>query len=150
MLDKETLAQLVLEGIPYNRHFAMALNTVQPEQVEITLQDRPEYANHVGTVHAAAQYSLAETSSGAMIGAVFADLLGQGVIFLASQATVKYKKGAMGDIRAKASLAQAEQDRVRQELTEGSRANVFVQVALLDTQENVVSEMEFKWVLLKS
>lgn len=148
-MNPELLNQLVLEAVPYNRLFALEFGTVTPEQVELRLHERPEYANHVGTVHAAAQYSLAEAASGAMIAVLFSDLLGQGVTPLASQATVKYKKAAAGTLCAKASVMPEEQARLRQELETNRKAPVLVQVALHDANDQVVSEMEFRWVFVK-
>jgi acyl-coenzyme A thioesterase PaaI-like protein len=149
MLDQQILSHFVLQAVPYNQRFDMKLGLIQENELELILCEHAEYKNHVGTVHAGAQFSLADAASGAMVANAFLDLFSLGITPLVSQSTANYKKAAYGNLHAKATIERAEQERVRQEIQTANKSHVVVQIILSDEQEAIVSEMSFKWVFLK-
>ena len=67
------------------------------------LPERPELNNHVGSQHAGALFTAAETASGAAFVGAFAERMGD-VTPLARSAEISYEKIAKGPIEARATL----------------------------------------------
>jgi uncharacterized protein (TIGR00369 family) len=149
MPDLGDIQRFMTEGVPFNRLLGIRVASIAPEQAEVALAVTPDHLNHVGTVHASAQFGLAEAASGAMVIAAFGDLLAQGLVPLARQAEINYRKPATGDLLAVATLTAAERQRVNAEVAERGRARFTVPVQILDDQSTVVSEITVQWVLLR-
>jgi acyl-CoA thioesterase FadM len=114
----------------------------------VALAVTSHHLNHVGTVHAAAQFGLAEAASGATVVSAFADALALGLVPLAARAEIAYRKPAQGDLLGVATLASAEQQRIRAEVAERGRSRFTVSVQILDSQGALVSEVTVQWVVL--
>lgn len=149
MLDVAAVQAIMLGAVPFNRVLGIRVESVAPERVELVLPDAPERHNHVGTVHAAAQFGLGEAASGSMVIAAFADLQTAGAVPLAAGATIRYRKPSSGDLRGVATLTLAEQSRVRGEIEASGKGRCTVQVQLIDAAGAVTTEMSVEWVLLK-
>ena len=67
------------------------------------LPDNPELHNHVGSQHAGALFTVAETASGAAFVGAFAERMGE-VRPLARSAEISYDRIAKGEITARARL----------------------------------------------
>ena len=61
-----------ITGIPFNQF--IGLRKVAAAAGELALDAAPQYLNHIGTVHAAAQFALAEACCGEYLLSRFADL----------------------------------------------------------------------------
>ena len=144
----ERVSEALTRAVPFNRVLGVRVAMVEPERVEVVLPEAAERLNHVGTVHAAAQFGLGEATSGAMVLAAFGDLQAQGVVPLAAEATIRYRKPANGELRGVATLAREGQQRIRKELREAGRARFSVPVQLSDAEGTVTTELEVSWVLL--
>ena len=148
MLELEAIRSLFADSVPFARVLGVQVTTVAPERVEVTLPESPERLNHVGTVHAAAQFGLGETASGAMVISAFSDLQGRGAVPLAASATITYHKASRGELRAVATLSADDQARIRNDMATSNKARFTVPVQLLDRDDAVTSEMSVEWVLL--
>ena len=80
------------QAVPFNRVLGVQFIAVEAERAEAMLPEAPERLNHVGTMHAVAQFGLGEATSGAMVLAAFTDLQGEGYIPLAASAQITYRK----------------------------------------------------------
>ena len=149
MADLETVSAIMTQAVPFNRVLGLRFVAVDDERAEVVLPEAPERLNHVGTIHAVAQFGLGEVASGAMVMAAFADLQGQGYIPLAASAPIAYRKPSKGDLRAVATLTIAEQERIRAELETNGKARFSVPVQLLDAQGVVTTEITVEWALIK-
>jgi acyl-coenzyme A thioesterase PaaI-like protein len=111
---------------------------------QLSLPAEPHYLNHLGTVHAAAQYSLAEAASGKWLldkfGEVAADYLA-----VVRQATVKYRRPATGELTATAEVADEEAERFRNTLERRGRAAIEVSVRVAGSDGNHTLEATFEW-----
>lgn len=144
----ERVSQMLTQAVPFNRVLGVRVAVVEPERVEVVLPEAAERLNHVGTVHAAAQFGLGEATSGAMVLAAFGDLQAQGVVPLAAEATIRYRKPARGALRGVSTLAREGQERIREEVRETGRARFTLPVQLLDADGVVTTELEVSWVLV--
>ncbi len=145
----EKVRQLLTQAVPFNRVLGVRVEAVEPEHVTVVLPEAAERLNHVGTVHAAAQFGLGEATSGAMVLAAFGDLQAQGVVPLAAEATIRYRKPARGELRGVSTLAHEGQARIRDEVRETGRARFTLPVQVFDAEGVVTTELEVSWVLLK-
>lgn len=90
-------------------------------------------------------FTLAETASGAVVLAAFADRLSQAVP-LAVRAEIGYRKLAMGPVTATARLGRPAAD-VIAELDRGERPEFPVTVAIQRDDGAVTGEMSIVWTL---
>ena len=95
------------------------------------LPDRPEQRNHVGGPHAGAIFTMAETASGAVVQALFADLF-EAATPLIMNGEITYRALALGDMRGTAILRGGPEtlQRVRTEVQAGRRPEFFIDVEI--------------------
>lgn len=115
------------------------------ERAVVRLPDQPDYHNHIGGPHAGAMFTLAETASGAVVLAAFAERLSRAVP-LAVRAEIGYKKLAMGPVTATARLGRPAADIIG-ELDRGERPEFPVTVAIQREDGAVTGEMSIVWTL---
>ena len=103
MVDFEVIAQGMTQAVPFAGHLGLEITSVSEGEATVTLPERPELTNHVGSQHAGALFTAAETASGAAFVGAFAERMGE-VTPLARGAEISYEKIAKGPIEAKATL----------------------------------------------
>lgn len=103
MIDYDLIAQGMTQAVPFAGHVGLEITRVAPGEATVTLPERAELTNHVGSQHAGALFTVAETASGAAFVGAFAERLGD-VTPLARSAEISYTKIAKGPIEASAKL----------------------------------------------
>lgn len=103
MTDFEAIAQGMTQAVPFAGHLGLEIVSVAEGEATVRLPERAELTNHVGSQHAGALFTVAETASGAAFVGAFAERLGE-VTPLASKAEIAYEKIAKGAIEATAKL----------------------------------------------
>ena len=103
MTDFELIAQGMNEAVPFVKHLGLEVIEISPGEATVRLPERTELTNHVGSQHAGALFTLAETASGAAFVGAFAERLGD-VTPLARAAEISYERIARGPIDAAAKL----------------------------------------------
>jgi uncharacterized protein (TIGR00369 family) len=104
MTDFNAIAQGMTQAVPFAGHLGLEITSVAEGEAVVRLPGRPELTNHVGSQHAGALFTVAETASGAAFVGAFAERLGE-VTPLARSAEISYEKIAKGPIEASARLA---------------------------------------------
>lgn len=147
-LDTLTEAELgeLVEQVPFNSWIGLKAGKTSSTCAEMVLSVGPQHLNHVGTVQGAAQYALAESTSGLILLGAFPDLARE-VILLSTAAEVVYRRPAVGDLRARATLSPEEAARVRQDLSGSPKTRVRVPVEVLDSHNEVVMTVSVEWLL---
>lgn len=102
--------------------------------------------NHLQTVHASAQFALAETSSGELLQVLFPQLVGK-VIPVLRDSTVKFKKPAMKNIYAYPSVSDEARENFISAFNKKGRALLSVDVEVRDTDNTVTCTAGFKWYI---
>lgn len=148
MLDVESVRAIMSQAVPFNRALGVRVEQVTAESAVVVMPESAERHNHVGTVHAAAQFGLGEATAGALVIAAFGDLQAEGAVPLAAQATIAYRKPARGDLHGTATLTTAEQERVRADLAANGKARFTIPVQLTDADGQVTTDLTVEWVLL--
>lgn len=103
MTDFELIAQGMNEAVPFVKHLGLEVLEISLGEATVRLPERAELTNHVGSQHAGALFTLAETASGAAFVGAFAERLGD-VTPLARAAEISYERIARGPIDASAKL----------------------------------------------
>jgi uncharacterized protein (TIGR00369 family) len=103
MTDFDLIAQGMSQAVPFAGHLGLEITRVTEGEADVRLPERAELTNHVGSQHAGALFTVAETASGAAFVGAFAERLGD-VTPLARAAEISYLKIAKGPIEASARL----------------------------------------------
>jgi acyl-coenzyme A thioesterase PaaI-like protein len=101
--DFDAIAKGMTQAVPFAGHLALEITSVAPGEAVVLLPERAELTNHVGSQHAGALFTAAETASGAAFVGAFAERMGE-VTPLARSAEISYEKIARGPIEATARL----------------------------------------------
>lgn len=129
--------------IPFNQFIGLKYST--NSEYLMMLDNREEYHNHLGTVHASALFALAEATSGCFLQQEFQQLTN--VIPVVRKVETKFKKPANGAIFSKASLIEATPLQVIIELISKQRALVTVRVMLFNIEQVNVMQADFEWFI---
>jgi uncharacterized protein (TIGR00369 family) len=135
----------LLRSVPFARTLGIVFDEAADGVARCRLPDRPDLHNHVGGPHAGALFTLAESASGAAMLSVFGDQLSR-VVPLATAATIRYRKLAMGGTVAEARLL-ATRAAVLAELDAGTRPEFDVQVVISVQDGTPVAELTVTWTL---
>jgi len=103
MTDFDAIAKGMAMAVPFAGHLGVEITSIAEGESTVTLPERPELTNHVGSQHAGALFTVAETASGAAFVGAFAERMGD-VTPLARSAEINYEKIANGPIEATAKL----------------------------------------------
>jgi len=103
MTDFDAIAQGMTQAVPFAGFLGLEITEVTAGEAVVVLPERAELTNHVGSQHAGALFTAAETASGAAFVGAFAERMGD-VTPLARNAEISYEKIAKGPIEAKARL----------------------------------------------
>lgn len=103
MTDFDLIAKGMTQAVPFAGHLGLEITEISEGEATVVMPERPELLNHVGSQHAGALFTVAETASGAAFVGVFAERMGD-VTPLARSAEISYEKVAEGPITAKAKL----------------------------------------------
>ncbi len=137
-------AQLT-QSVPFAQHVGVALEEVGAGTATALLPSQPHLLNHIQTQHAGALFSAGETASGAAVVGAFAERMFE-IRPIATEATIRYVKKAVGPIRA-----SAQTDKPVAELTtlldEHKRVGFQVAVTLRDESGTTVAEMTVGWLV---
>jgi acyl-coenzyme A thioesterase PaaI-like protein len=136
-----------ITDIPFNK--LMGLRRVQaPNPGILELEAEPHFLNHIGTVHAAAQFALAEACSGEYLLTRFADLAADHLAVV-RKADIKFRKPAAGALHAVASVPDEQIRKLPGDVAAKGRAFVSIRVEVMDAQGEVTMQAVLEWYLQK-
>jgi acyl-coenzyme A thioesterase PaaI-like protein len=129
--------------------FARTIGLQRSTSGELTLDYKEGVMNHLQTIAAAAQFSLAELASGECLQELFPELVGT-VIPVIRDSRLKFKKPAHSSITALASASEKAISRFRRQLEMKGRALITIDVEVQDTTGTVTSSGWFSWYVQSS
>lgn len=100
--------------------------------------------NHLQTIHASAQFALAETASGECLLKTFPDMAGK-VVPVLRDSQIKFKKPAQKDIVAYPHIEKESIDRFSEQFAKKGRASISVNVDIKDIEGTLTASGEFNW-----
>lgn len=144
----DSLRDHMSRSIPFAAHAGVRIDEIGPGTARATLPQTPETANHIGTPHAGAVFTLGETASGAAMASLFADIL-QTLRPVAATAEIRFLKIARGDLVAVA-MAGGDPQALRAALTDEGKVSFPVTVSIRDANDAEVTEMTVAWHVSKA
>jgi acyl-coenzyme A thioesterase PaaI-like protein len=130
--------------IPFNRFLGL-----RSDGCVLSLPADAKYVNHLGTVHAAAQFALAEAASGQWLLGRFGDAASD-YLAVVRHADVKYRRPASGELTARADVPPEEAEQFRETLERRGRASIEVRVQVLGGDQATTLEATFEWFAQRS
>lgn len=117
---------------------------IKQEAQTLSLAYKNDVLNHVNTIHASAQFTLAETDSGLYLQKLFPELEGK-VIPLLRDATIKYKKPAQEKIIAYSNVDEENLIKFREQFAKKGRGSIGVSVQVKDINNTLTTLAHFTW-----
>ncbi len=102
--------------------------------------------NHLKTIHACAQFTLAETASGEILQTTFPELVGK-VIPVLRVSQIKYKNPATKSIIAVPSVSSESIQKFNDQFSKKGRASISVDVEIKDIENTVTCVGKFNWFI---
>ncbi len=130
-------------GVPFVNTIGITVTDINLGTAEATLAVKPELSNHLGTLHAGAMFTLAETASGAaMMGALGTKAFELRAV--AATSDISYKKLAKGLITAvaKTSIPASE---INETLESDGKIRFAVNVELMNEEKEIVALVNVDW-----
>ena len=134
--------------IPFNQFIGIK-EARQPANGTLELEGLPQYQNHLGTVHASAQFALAEACSGEYLLRHFGESA-EGYFAVARKAEIKFRQPASGSIYAQAQVSEEQKQTFLATLQSKGRAFITVAVAILDTNGTITMNASIEMYVQKA
>jgi acyl-coenzyme A thioesterase PaaI-like protein len=144
-MDFEAIRLAVQNAVPFNQHLHLELKEVADGKGVVTLPDRAELKNHIGSQHAAALFAAAEAASGLAVTGAFAELLAK-VTPLVKVVRIEFTKVARGVITATATLSSAKRE-ILTSVERDGKCSFDVAVELANAEGAVVGTATVQWNL---
>lgn len=135
--------------IPFNRHIGIK-KCASSETALLQLDKSDSLVNHLNTVHASAQFALAEAAGGERLLRRFMDVASKGTFVpVVRDVLVKYRKPANGTLRAAADISDTDAAKALETLARKGRAVIPVEVAVIDEAGSTTMSATFSWFIQK-
>ena len=131
--------------LPFNQFIGLKIS--DKSGYLLMLDNRPEYRNHLDTVHASAQFALAEATGGYFLLNEFSELTD--IVPVVRKVETKYKKPATGSVFSTARLQETERNDLIDALNQRGRALLKVEVSLFDDTDILIMQSAFEWFFTK-
>ena len=142
-VDFDAIADGMAMAVPFVGHLGIEITEIGPGEATVQLPRRSELTNHVGSQHAGALFTAAETASGAAFVGAFAIRMGD-VTPLARAAEITYERIATGRITATAKLGIDASEAIATLDAEG-KVEFPCEVELFDSDANTVARATVRW-----
>jgi acyl-coenzyme A thioesterase PaaI-like protein len=126
--------------IPFTKH----LGIKREDENTLKLDLEPNIHNHINTVHASAQFALAETQSGLYLQTHFPQYQGK-VLALLRNSTVKFRHPAKTNITAHASIDNGIEIKFLRDFEKRGKASIVVNVEIKDQEGMTTMQSQFNW-----
>jgi acyl-coenzyme A thioesterase PaaI-like protein len=133
--------------VPFADHVGLETRERSEHRGVVVLPQREENTNHIGSQHAGALFTAAETASGAAVMGRFGSALAAGtVVPLVRHAGIQFGKIARGAITA-TGVVNAKREAVLDKLKTEGRVDFDVDVTLTDEAGVIVATTQVQWHL---
>ncbi len=126
--------------------FVKTVGVTRLENGLLMLSMTPSVVNHIGTIHASAQFTLAETASGQLLIESFPELEGK-VVPLLRDSQIKFKRPADSVITAQAVVSEEATTSLINQLDARGRGSISIAVEVKDANNKVTCTGVFNWYI---
>ena len=131
--------------LPFNEFIGLKIS--DKDDYLLMLENKPEYSNHLDTVHASAQFALAEATSGYFLLKEFSELTD--IIPVVRKVDIKYRKPVADAVFSKAKFQDTGKNEILELLNQKGKALLKVEVSLFDNEHNPIMQSVFEWFIAK-
>lgn len=136
--DPQAVSNLLEGMVPFIKKVGVKVKHMAVREAVCTLPVDPANMNHLGTLHAGAIFTLAETTGGAIMIASF-DMAKYRLVI--RKAEIVYKKPSSSEISCSIKLSEDEVKRVEAEAEAKGKLDYTVPMALTDPEGTVIAEV---------
>lgn len=133
-----------LTDIPYAK-----LTNIKEEEEYLALILNDSISNHVGTIHAGAIFTLAESESGHYLQQCFPEQKDK-VVAMVRDASIRYKQPASRKIIASATISDEEMEKFNSRFERKGRSTITIDVEIKDIENTLISTASFLWYIQKT
>ncbi|MBY0241000.1 MAG: DUF4442 domain-containing protein [Burkholderiaceae bacterium] len=141
----ERIKQHMMETLPLVRTLGICIDSIGPGTAEVSMPDDGKLHNHLGTPHAGALFTLAETASGAAMAGGFAELI-MGLRPVAKESRIQYQKVAKGATRASGRVP-GDLAALKAQLAADGKIAFPVEVDIFDEHGTLAAQVQVDWYL---
>jgi uncharacterized protein (TIGR00369 family) len=141
--DFDAIAAGLAQAVPFVGYLGIEITEMAEGEATAVLPERQELTNHVGSQHAGALFTAAETASGAAFVGAFLERMAD-VTPLARSADIAYEMIAKGPITAKATLGMPK-DEALSTLDADGKVEFPCEVLLTDPAGTQVASATIRW-----
>ncbi len=135
----------LLNAIPMNETVGVKITDVGVGWATGECADTSPFRNHLGTIHAGAQFLLAEATSGAAFSSIFVGF--KNAVPLIEKLETHYVNRAKGDITTRAEVDMAEVPAALAQLKAEDKARLIVNVSVVDGENKEVMRAVAHWYI---
>jgi len=141
----DRIKQQMMDTLPFVQLLGIKIDTIGPGTSTVTMPFEAKLANHLGTPHAGALFTLAETASGAAMAGGFADLI-LGLRPVAKESRIQYQKVAKGATRAEGRVP-GDMAALKASLKADGKVAFPVEVDIFDEAGTLAAQVQVDWYL---
>ena len=141
----DRIKQQMMDTLPFVRLLGISIDSIGHGSSEVSMPADPKLNNHLGTSHAGALFTLAETASGAAMAGGFADLI-MGLRPVAKESRIQYQRVAKGAARASGRVP-GDIDALRAALKADGKVAFPVEVDIIDSEGTLAAKVQVDWYL---
>lgn len=141
----DRIKQHMMDTLPFVRLLGITIDAIGPGTAEVSMPSDEKLNNHLGTSHAGALFTLAETASGAAMAGGFADLI-MGLRPVAKESRIQYLKVAKGATRASGRVP-GDIGALKAQLKAEGKIAFPVEVDIIDAEGTLAAKVQVDWYL---
>lgn len=141
----DRIKQQMMDTLPFVRLLGISIDEIGAGTSKVSMPDDPKLHNHLGTQHAGALFTLAETASGAAMAGGFAELI-LGLRPVAKESRIAYQKLARGATRAEGRVP-GDLAALKAQLAQDGKVAFPVEVDIFDSEGTLAAQVTVDWYL---
>lgn len=141
----DRIKQQMMDTLPFVRLLGISIDDIGAGTSRVSMPEDPKLNNHLGTQHAGALFTLAETASGAAMAGGFAELI-LGLRPVAKSSRIEYQKVARGATRAEGRVP-GDLAALKAQLAQDGKVAFPVEVDIFDSEGTLAAQVTVDWYL---
>lgn len=141
----DRIKQQMMDTLPFVRLLGISIDDIGAGTSRVSMPEDPKLNNHLGTQHAGALFTLAETASGAAMAGGFAELI-LGLRPVAKESRIQYQKLARGATRAEGRVP-GDLAALKVQLAQDGKVAFPVAVDIFDAEGTLAAQVTVDWYL---
>ena len=141
----DRIKQQMMDTLPFVRLLGISIDDIGAGTSKVSMPEDPKLNNHLGTQHAGALFTLAETASGAAMAGGFAELI-LGLRPVAKESRIQYQMVARGATRAEGRVP-GDLAALKAQLAQDGKVAFPVAVDIFDAEGTLAAQVTVDWYL---